>query len=115
MPASLLPEHEIVSRLAELNAASAQPWVRTGHAISRVYTFADFAAAFAFMTRVAAEAERLGHHPDWRNAWNRVEVSLTTHDAGGLTGLDFQLAAAIEAFSRSPGAATPTASPRSNA
>ncbi len=103
---TLLPEHEIASCPADLNAASAQPWVRAGNAITKVYTFADFAAAFAFMTRVAAEAECLGHHPDWRNAWNRVEVSLTTHDAGGLTGLDFRLAAAIEALSRPPGGAT---------
>lgn len=104
MPAPLLPECEILSRLADLNAASAQPWARAGHTITRVYTFADFAAAFAFMTQVAAEAERLGHHPDWRNVWNRVEVSLTTHDAGGLTELDFRLAASMDCLALAAGA-----------
>ena len=61
-------------------------------AISRTFTFRDFSEAFGFMARVALAAERLNHHPEWRNVWNRVEVTLATHDAGGLTGLDFELA-----------------------
>ena len=61
-------------------------------AITRSYRFADFNAAFGWMTRVALMAEKLDHHPEWRNVYNRVEVVLTTHDAGGLTELDFQLA-----------------------
>ena len=61
-------------------------------AISRTFTFRDFSAAFGFMTRVALAAERMNHHPEWRNVWNRVEVTLATHDAGGLTALDFELA-----------------------
>lgn len=69
-------------------------WLRVEgrEAISRSYRFADFNAAFGWMTRVALMAEKLDHHPDWRNSYNRVEVVLTTHDAGGLTDLDFQLA-----------------------
>lgn len=69
-------------------------------AISRTFTFSDFVAAFGFMTRVALVAERLGHHPEWRNVWNRVDITLSTHDAGGLTDLDFALAAAIDGLAR---------------
>lgn len=65
-------------------------------AITRSYTFADFSAAFGFMTRAALVAERLDHHPEWCNVWNRVDVTLATHSAGGLTGLDFELAAAMD-------------------
>lgn len=65
-------------------------------AITRSYRFADFSAAWGFMTRVALVAERLDHHPEWSNVWNRVTVTLTTHDAGGLTQLDLDLAAAMD-------------------
>ena len=63
-----------------------------GKAIERKFRFADFSAAFAFMARGALAAEKLDHHPEWSNVYNRVEVRLTTHDAGGLTELDFKLA-----------------------
>ena len=69
-------------------------------AIARSFTFGDFAAAFAFMTRVALAAERADHHPDWSNSWNRVRISLSTHSAGGLTRRDFDLAAHIDAVAR---------------
>lgn len=69
----------------------------SGLAITRRFVFADFAEAFAFMTRVALAAEKADHHPEWRNVYNRVEVRLTTHDAGGLTDRDFALAAMIDA------------------
>lgn len=68
-----------------------------GHAITREFRFADFAAAFAFMTRVALAAEKADHHPEWSNVYNRVQMRLTTHDAGGLTERDFALAAAADA------------------
>jgi 4a-hydroxytetrahydrobiopterin dehydratase len=61
-------------------------------AIARTFKFADFNAAFGFMTRVALEAEKRDHHPEWSNVWNRVEVILTTHDAGGVTDKDVALA-----------------------
>lgn len=70
-------------------------WELIDGRLHRELTFDDFAAAFAFMTRVAAEAERLDHHPDWSNSWNRVEIDLVTHDEGGLTDLDRELAEAI--------------------
>lgn len=64
-------------------------------AISRTFVFADFNAAFGFMTRVALKADQMDHHPEWFNVWNRVEVTLATHDAGGLTQRDLDLAAAM--------------------
>ncbi len=61
-------------------------------AIARSYKFADFSAAFAFMTRVALMAEKLDHHPEWFNVYNKVDIVLTTHSAGGLSMLDVKLA-----------------------
>ena len=72
-------------------------------AIGKRFTFADFGEAFAFMTRVALEAEKADHHPDWSNAWNKVDISLTTHSAGGLTANDVALAGKIDEIA---GAAT---------
>ena len=71
-------------------------WMRAGAAIERSYRFADFTRAFAFMTRVALLAEKADHHPEWSNVYNRVEVRLTTHDAGGITARDVMLATAID-------------------
>jgi len=67
-------------------------------AIARRFAFADFSEAFAFMTRVALLAEKADHHPEWSNVWNRVEILLTTHDAGGLSPRDIELAEAIDAL-----------------
>jgi 4a-hydroxytetrahydrobiopterin dehydratase len=61
-------------------------------AITRSFRFDDFNAAFGFMSRAALAAERMDHHPEWFNVWNRVDVTLSTHDAGGLTELDVKLA-----------------------
>ena len=66
-------------------------------AIRRTFRFADFGEAFAFMTRVALAAEKRDHHPEWSNVYNRVEVVLTTHDAGGLTDKDIDLARVCDA------------------
>jgi 4a-hydroxytetrahydrobiopterin dehydratase len=65
-------------------------------AIAQTFKFADFNAAFGFMTRVALVAERMNHHPEWSNVWNRVDITLSTHDAGGLTMRDIELAQAID-------------------
>lgn len=65
-------------------------------AISRHFVFADFVQAFGFMTQLALVAERLNHHPEWSNVWNRVNIVLTTHDAGGLTPLDTDMARQAE-------------------
>lgn len=67
-------------------------------AITRTFTFGDFSGAFGFMTRVALLAEKADHHPEWSNVWNRVDIVLTTHDAGGLSHRDVDLARAIEAL-----------------
>jgi len=66
-------------------------------AIARTFRFKDFNAAFGWMTRVALAAEKLDHHPEWFNVYNRVEVVLTTHDAGGVTERDLELARIMEA------------------
>ncbi|MDX2233813.1 MAG: 4a-hydroxytetrahydrobiopterin dehydratase [Hyphomonadaceae bacterium] len=63
-----------------------------GDAIHKSFRFADFKHAFAFMTQVALKAEQMDHHPEWFNVYNRVDVTLTTHDAGGVTALDVTLA-----------------------
>ena len=71
-------------------------WTITDGTLNKSFRFADFPAAMAFMTAVALEAEKLDHHPNWSNVYDRVEVALSTHDAGGLTDLDFRLAAAMD-------------------
>jgi 4a-hydroxytetrahydrobiopterin dehydratase len=73
-------------------------WELVDGALRRELRFADFAEAFAFMTEVAAEAERLDHHPDWSNSWNRVVIELRSHDVGGITERDLALAGAIDAI-----------------
>ncbi len=65
-------------------------------AITRRFVFTDFNAAFGFMTRAALVAEQLNHHPEWFNVWNKVDVTLATHDASGLTKLDLELATAMD-------------------
>ena len=65
--------------------------------IAKRFAFADFGAAFAFMTRVALEAEKADHHPEWSNVWNKVDILLSTHDSGGVTDRDIALARRIEA------------------
>src|SRR5262245_57818046 len=74
--------------------ASLEGWALAadGLSISRTFTFRNFSEAFAFMTRSALAAEKLDHHPDWSNVYKTVKVKLNTHDAGGLTELDFELA-----------------------
>ncbi|MXO72779.1 4a-hydroxytetrahydrobiopterin dehydratase [Alteraurantiacibacter buctensis] len=69
-----------------------------GAAITRQFRFKDFAQAWAFMGKVAALAEAQDHHPEWSNVYNRVEITLTTHDAGGLSARDVRLAKAVDAI-----------------
>ncbi|MBP6696289.1 MAG: 4a-hydroxytetrahydrobiopterin dehydratase [Flavobacteriales bacterium] len=72
-------------------------WTERHGRLERSFKFKDFSEAFAFMTRVAMEAEKLGHHPTWTNTWNTVDIALSTHDAGGaITEKDQALAKAID-------------------
>ena len=71
-----------------------------GAAIKKTFKFKDFNAAFSFMTRVALLAEKMDHHPEWFNVYNRVDVKLNTHDAGGLTALDFKMAGKMDEYAK---------------
>jgi len=95
MPVPQLTEAERGEALAGLPA-----WTLRDDrlAIVRRFKFADFSEAFAFMARVALIAEKRDHHPEWSNVYNRVEITLTTHDAGGLSRRDVDMAAAIDAL-----------------
>ena len=73
-------------------------------AIQRSFSFTDFNAAFAFMTRAALMAEKMDHHPEWFNVYNRVDVTLSTHDAGGVTERDVKLAAFMDQAAQATGA-----------
>ena len=77
---------------------------RDRDAIQKTFTFTDFNAAFGFMTRVAIKAEQMNHHPEWFNVWNRVDITLSTHDANGLTHRDADLARFIEQAAKGAGA-----------
>ncbi len=79
--------------LAELQGWTLAP---DRDAIQKEFRFKDFNAAFAFMTRVALMAEKMDHHPEWSNVYNRVHITLSTHDAGGLTERDIRLAKFID-------------------
>ena len=71
-------------------------WTLDGAALTRTYRFKDFAVAFAFLTRVAAHAEAVDHHPEFTSVWNRVDFRLTTHDAGGVTARDVEFSKVID-------------------
>lgn len=83
-------------RAAALDVLDEWEYDEARDAISRQFLFTDFSEAFAFMTRVALLAEVMDHHPEWSNVWNRVDILLTTHDAGGLSDRDVRMAQAIE-------------------
>ena len=95
MKRTVLAEAEIAARLGSLPG-----WSVEQGALHREYRFADFSEAFGFMTRAALAAEKLDHHPDWSNSYSRVVVSLSTHDAGGITELDVTLAREMETLFR---------------
>jgi len=93
-----LTRPEIDAKLAEIDDWELEDG---GEAISRTFTFKNFSEAFGFMARAALAAEKLDHHPEWSNVYKTVEVRLTTHDAGGLTQLDFDLAGKMNRFAGS--------------
>src|SRR3954451_12373313 len=86
-----LTETEIAMALSDLPA-----WKVEGGKLHREYKFADFIAAFGFMTSAALVAQSMDHHPEWFNVWSAVRIDLVTHDAGGVTRLDIDLARAME-------------------
>ena len=79
--------------LAELNG-----WTNDGDAITKTFTFDDFTAAMDFMQRAAGPIDRTDHHPEWTNVYNRIDVRLTSHDAGGITDRDLALAKMLDAI-----------------
>src|ERR1700731_4429464 len=99
----------MVERLSEEARRSAlkglSGWTETPgrEAIARTFVFKDFNEAFGFMSRVALVAEKRDHHPEWRNVYKTVDVVLATHDAGGVTALDVELARAMDAIARQLG------------
>jgi 4a-hydroxytetrahydrobiopterin dehydratase len=88
-------------RTAALAALPGWRYDGAARAIRRDFAFADFSAAFAFMTRVALASEKADHHPDWSNGWNKVAVALSTHSAGGVTAKDIAMAREMEGFAAS--------------
>ena len=85
-----LTELQILSTLKDIEG-----WEYEDNAIHTSFEFDDFKDAFAVMTRIALEAEKLNHHPDWTNVYNTLRITLSTHDAGGVTEKDFELAKII--------------------
>lgn len=98
--ATKLSEKEINESLNALNALVSDdtPWEQSGDCIKKTFTFKSFIRAFGWMSQIAIWAEKLKHHPEWFNVYNRVEVRLTTHDVDGLSDLDFLLAEKMEKF-----------------
>jgi 4a-hydroxytetrahydrobiopterin dehydratase len=86
-----LSKQQIEDRLQQLEG-----WEYTDNALQTAFEFENFKEAFTMMTRIAFEAERLQHHPDWSNVYNRLHIALSTHDAGGVTEKDFELAGLID-------------------
>lgn len=84
------------ARTAALAGLSGWTLVDGRDAITKTFTFKNFNEAFGFMSRAALKAEAMNHHPEWFNVWNRVEVTLSTHDDGGLTELDIELASFMD-------------------
>ena len=89
-----LTDSEIQAKLAKLSG-----WKIKNGKLHKTFQFDSFIDAFAFMTKVAIAAEKLNHHPEWFNVYNKVTVDLTTHDLGGISTFDFELATTMEKFS----------------
>lgn len=94
--AAKLKQPELGEALAELNHSAHSVWAILDGKLHKTFEFENFVTAFAFMTQVALVAERMNHHPEWSNVYREVNIDLVTHDAHGITGLDFELARAID-------------------
>jgi 4a-hydroxytetrahydrobiopterin dehydratase len=95
MTADKMDEQAVAVELGKLSGWALVPGRL---AISKSFVFKSFSEAWGFMSRAALAAEKLNHHPEWFNVYNRVDVTLSTHDAGGLTELDFRLAGRMDKF-----------------
>jgi len=96
MATSKLSQPALGEALAELNHAADSPWAILEGKLHKTFEFENFITAFAFMTQVALNAEKMDHHPEWFNVYREVTIDLATHDAGGITDKDFKLARAID-------------------
>ena len=94
----MIAKLEPAARTAALAELSGWTEVAGRDAIEKSFRFADFNTAFGFMTRVALKADQMDHHPEWFNVYNRVDITLSTHDAGGLSERDITLAKAIDGY-----------------
>lgn len=91
-----LKRQEIQARLEMINNGRVEKWILSNDRIEKEFRFKDFKNALHFMLSVGVYAEEMNHHPEWHNIYNRVSIALTTHSEGGITELDFELAAKIE-------------------
>lgn len=95
----LLDSAELSARLHQLNSALENPWAIVAHKLHKTFVLKNFIQAFGFMTECAIAAEKINHHPEWSNVYKTVDINLTTHESGGITALDFDLAQMMEQFS----------------
>lgn len=98
MAAVKLSEQEVTTALSDINATLADDaqWQLVDGKLFKQFVFKNFIQAFGWMTQVAMHAEKLIHHPEWSNVWNKVDVHLVTHDAGGISELDFKMIKRME-------------------
>lgn len=88
--------NEALSSLNAMNPASEEKWVFKDNGITKTFVFESFVSAFGFMQQVAFAAEKMNHHPEWFNVYNKVDVRLTSHDFGGVTKFDAEMAQTME-------------------
>lgn len=93
-----LTDEELAESLAELNEQAKAPWEFKNDKLHKIFVFQNFVSAFSFMASVAMLAEKADHHPEWSNVYNKVTIDLTTHEAGGVSQRDFDLARHIESL-----------------
>lgn len=96
MGATVITGSELQQALDTLNADTGGEWALVEDKLQKTFTFRNFVDAFGFMAKAAIHAEKMNHHPEWSNVYRTVVVNLTTHDAGGITELDFQLARRLD-------------------
>jgi len=93
-----LSKKDLEKRIEELNQSLSEDWILQDGKLFKEFKFSDFTAAFGFMSQVAITAEKMNHHPEWSNVYNKVNVHLRTHEANGITDKDFKLAQKMEEF-----------------